>query len=238
MVRFSLFGVPVNISPSLWLLLAALGWCFSSPGPMESAVVDILAFALSAFICLLVHEMGHALVGRWFGGGSPKIYMTWLGGDYCNETARLTRAQGIIMTAAGPLACFLLIFTPLPFYMGSDIGGGAGAAQTLEYVGNFIIGRIPDALAAPRPAASTLFAFHLVRVAFWWALINFLPVFPLDGGLIMYGLTRSTRLMHSVSVAVAAVFAFFFFALSSWLPVLLLGSLAFFNYRCLQRATE
>jgi len=216
------------------LLLAALGWCFSAPGPVESAVVDILFFALSAFICLLVHEMGHALVGRWFGGGSPKIYMTWLGGDYCNETARLTRAQGIIMSAAGPLACFLLILIPLPFYAGN----GAGAAQALEYIGNFIIGRIPDDLAGAHLAASTLFAFHLVRVAFWWALINFLPVFPLDGGLIMYGLTRSTRLMHSVSVAVAAVFAFFFFALSSWLPMLLLGSLALFNYRCLQRATE
>lgn len=234
MVRFSLFGVPVSISPSLWLLLAALGWCFSAPGPVESAVVDILIFVLSAFICLLVHEMGHALAGRWFGGGSPKIYMTWLGGDYCNETAQLTRVQGIIMTAAGPLACFLLILAPLPFYMGN----GADAAQTWEYTGNFIIGRIPDDFAAPRPGASTLFAFHLVRVAFWWALINFLPVFPLDGGLIMYGLTRSTRLMHSVSVAVAAVFAFFFFALGSWLLVLLLGSLAFFNYRCLQRATE
>lgn len=234
MVRFSLFGVPVCISPSLWLLLAALGWCFSAPEPVESAVVDILIFALSAFICLLVHEMGHALVGRWFGGGAPQIYMTWLGGDYCNETARLTRMQGIIMSAAGPLACFLLIFAPLPFYALN----GAGTAQALEYIGNFIIGRIPNNLAGAPLTAPTLFAFHLVRVAFWWALINFLPVFPLDGGLIMYGLTRSARLMHSVSVAAAAVFAFFFFALGLWLPALLLGSLAFFNYRCLQRAAE
>lgn len=234
MVRFSLFGVPVSISPSLWLLLVVLGWCFSAPGVEGVAVTDILTFSVAAFICLLAHEMGHALVGRWLGGGEPRIYMTWLGGDYCNVTAKLTRTQGIIMSAAGPLACFLLIFAPLPFYLAAS----TGAVQTLEYIGNFIIGRIPDELIAPRVGVQTLLAFHLVRVAFWWALINFLPVFPLDGGLIMYGLTRSTRLMHRVSVAVAAVFAFFFFALSAWLLVLLLGSLAIFNYRCLRHATE
>lgn len=232
MVRFSLFGVPVSISPSLWLLLAVLGWCFSSPS--APLLQSILLFAVAGFLCLMVHEMGHALVGRWLGGGSPKIFMTWLGGDYCNENATLTRTQGIIMSAAGPLFTFLLIFLPLPYFLLTGLNIG----QAMLSIGNFIVGRIPGELLQTHPAMPVLFAFYLAEVAFWWALVNFLPVFPLDGGLIMYGLTRSPRLMHRVSVAVALVFGFFFLALNSWLLVLLLLSLAIFNYRCLQRATE
>ena len=102
MIRFTLFGVQVSIHPTLWLTLAILGraYCVSSVVELMSA----LLFIVSAFVILLAHEMGHALVGRRLGGGYPCVYLAWLGGDCTNETARLTRMQGVVMTAAGPLA--------------------------------------------------------------------------------------------------------------------------------------
>ena len=66
MIRFTLFGVQVSIHPTLWLTLAILGraYCVSSVVELMSA----LLFIVSAFVILLAHEMGHALVGRRLGG--------------------------------------------------------------------------------------------------------------------------------------------------------------------------
>ena len=99
MIRFTLFGVPVSIHPTLWLTLAVLGRIFAVTSMVD--LICVLLFIISAFVVLLAHEMGHALVGRRLGGGQPSVYLAWLGGDCTNETARLTRWQGVMMTAAG-----------------------------------------------------------------------------------------------------------------------------------------
>ena len=125
MIRFTLFGVPVSIHPTLWLTLAVLGRIFAVTSMVD--LICVLLFIISAFVVLLAHEMGHALVGRRLGGGQPSVYLAWLGGDCTNETARLTRWQGVMMTAAGPLcslAVGVLAFVVLSLYVGSFSLGG------------------------------------------------------------------------------------------------------------------
>ena len=58
------------------------------------------------FVSILVHELGHAFVQRYF-GGRPWITLYGFGGlASCNDCDRSPRSQ-IIISLAGPLAGFL-----------------------------------------------------------------------------------------------------------------------------------
>ncbi len=62
MIRFSLFGVSVNVQPAVLLMLAVLGSFLAvDAAPMW---LSVSMFVVVGFFCLLSHEMGHALVGR------------------------------------------------------------------------------------------------------------------------------------------------------------------------------
>lgn len=232
MIRFKLFGVQVSIHPSLWLTLALVGVSLSSFGAIS--VLSIALFVVAGFLCLFLHEMGHATAGLLLGGGKPKIYLAWLGGDCCNDEAVLTRTQGVLMTAAGPLASLfpgLGVFAALAYATGS-------AEQGLEVAGFLSIGRIPEQLLAAYPPMAVLFATYLMQLSVWWTALNLLPIFPLDGGQMMHGLMDSPRLMHSISLAAASVMTAFFFILGIWFMVVIMAMLAFFNYRCMQNSPQ
>lgn len=228
-IRFSLFKVPINIHPSLWLTLVLFGAVFRIGGGMLP--LDIALFVVAAFTCLLAHEMGHALVGRFFGGGQPDVYLTWLGGDCCNEKAVLTRLQGVVMTASGPLASLAVgaaAALAMGGYMGNLEEGGLLALHVM--VGRFPAGS--ESLFSSMPLA--LLAY-LIQVSFWLSALNLLPVFPLDGGQIMSGLMSSPHTMHRISMISAIVLIFLFLSLDMLLVAVLMLLLARLNYYGLQQ---
>lgn len=192
-------------------------------------------FALALFFCFFIHEMGHALVGRMLGGGTPEIYLAWLGGDCYNEGIRLSRMQGALMTAAGPLTSILL---PLVLVWPAISIASGGALTGLITTVEFALGRVPAALLEQCPPMALLFGVYLVQISVWWAILNLLPVHPLDGGQMMHGLMSSPRRMHSISLSFAGVLSFFFLALGAWWMVCIMVSLAVFNYRCMQCENE
>ncbi len=220
----------MSIHPSLWLTLALVGGVLSVTS--VSGALAVALFVIAGFLCLLVHEMGHALVGRYLGGGEPQVFMAWLGGDCCNERAVLTRWQGVLMTAAGPAAsCLLglLAFVLLSLYIGSFEGG--------VFLGlNYIFGVVPFEYSDLFPPMALAFFRCLIQVSFWWTLLNLIPVFPLDGGQIMHGLMRSSHTMHTVSLVVALLLVMLFIVFNFWLMAVLMGFLAYINYRGLQQA--
>lgn len=231
MIRFTLFGVPVAIHPSLWVTLAFLGGLLSVHS--LDGVYKVALFVIAGFLCLLVHEMGHALVGRKLGGGCPMVFLAWLGGGCVNEGAVFTRGHGILMTAAGPLFSLipgllaLLFFT---FYVG-DWG------QCLDLAGLILFGHQVDVVPCfQAPSMLLLFMQYLLQISFWWAVLNLIPVFPLDGGQIMSGLMESERLVHIISLVVALAFMILCFALGFWVLAILLGFLAHLNYKGIRQA--
>lgn len=230
MVRFSLFGVRVTISPSLWLILAVLGGLFNASGMLNLLGVGL--FGIAALLCLLTHEMGHALVGRKLGGGTPEICLAWLGGDCSNPDARLTRTQGVIMTAAGPAASILLGFFALGL-LGLYIDSLPAAGYIALHA---VFGTVPSGTWELGSPLGILFFIDTICVCFWWSLFNLLPVFPLDGGQMMHGLMDSPRQMHFLSLLFACLFGTLFFVLGLWLMAALMLVLAFLNYRCRQQA--
>ncbi len=225
MIRFTLFGVPVSIHPTLWLTLAVLGRIFAVTSMVD--LICVMLFIISAFVVLLAHEMGHALVGRRLGGGQPSVYLAWLGGDCTNETARLTRWQGVMMTAAGPLcsvAVGVLAFVVLSLYVGSFALGGDMACL-------FALGILPAEVVMTFPPLAIFFFFYLIQISCWWTALNLLPIFPLDGGQIMQGLMKSRMQMHLISMTVAVVMCLVSGVLGFWMLMVFMVLLAVLNHK-------
>lgn len=230
MIRFTLFGVQVSIHPTLWLTLAILGRAYMVSNLVE--LMSALLFIIAAFVVLLMHEMGHALVGRRLGGGAPSVYLAWLGGDCTNETARLTRMQGVVMTAAGPLASLavgLVTYLILCLYVGDF-----GLASVLSV--GFAFGVMPAEVLMAYPPLAIFFFFYLIEVSFWWTILNMLPIFPLDGGQIMQGLMKSRVQMHAISLTVAIVLSLAFAVLGLWLLSIFMILLAVLNHKFYQES--
>lgn len=230
MIRFSLFGVSVSIHPTLWLTLAVLGGGLTGTGVQEWLSVSL--FVVAGFICLLSHEMGHALVGRYFAGNRPTVHLAWLGGDCSHEGVNFTRTQGVLMTIAGPGASLLL--------------GALAACVLCAYVGDitfglyltryFLFNVIPGEALLEFAYMPMLFFCNMIAVSFWWTVLNLLPIFPLDGGQIMHGLMRSPRTMHGVSLYIAVTLSVVFSVLGMWIACLFMLALSVLNYRFRRQA--
>lgn len=234
MVRFQLFDIPISIHPSLWVVLALLGGGLH----LQSAeqLLPIAIFVISAFLSLLVHELGHALTGRALGGGNPQIHFAYLGGLCHNPNGRWSRLSGAAMTVAGPLAA---------------IGWGVLAALLLSrYIGDFELGLryawhsvwFWDSLSLGEEAAlrslalsdGALYFFQCtLLVSFWWSILNLLPVYPLDGGQILGGLMTSAKRLHMLSMAAAALLTALAFAFQYWFPGAIMIYFAVFNYKAM-----
>ena len=225
MIRFTLFGVPVSIHPTLWLTLAILGRAYAVTNMVD--LICVLLFIISAFVVLLAHEMGHALVGRRLGGGQPSVYLAWLGGDCTNETARLTRWQGVMMTAAGPLCSLgvgVVAFVVLSLYVGSFALGREMSCL-------FALGILPAEVVMSFPPLAIFFFYYLIKISCWWTALNLLPIFPLDGGQIMQGLMKSRMQMHLISLTVAVVMCLVSGVLGLWLLMVFMMLLAVLNHK-------
>lgn len=118
-----------------------------------SAILGVCLFLVAGFISILIHELGHALTARHFGARS-EIVLQAFGGYAAYSGVRLTRPQSFLITAAGPAVQILL-----------------GALLFI------LIPRLPEMSPYGRYFLSTLMGISL-----FWALLNLLPVLPLDGG--------------------------------------------------------
>jgi Zn-dependent protease len=125
-----------------------------------------LAFVVGLYLCILLHEFGHALAARWCDGEADEILLWPLGGlafvrPAWNPTAHL------ITTVAGPAVTLALW---LAFW------GGAGLLQS-----GFNHGLIPLKIAQPLYwFVATMRDWNLFLLVF-----NLIPAFPMDGGRIL-----------------------------------------------------
>jgi Zn-dependent protease len=176
-LKFKVGPFPVQVYPwffiSAVLLGSASGYGFDWTMLLWIAVV---------FISVLVHELGHAVIGRAL-GGRPEIRLEAFGGvTYPQLRQRPGPGRQFVLSLAGPVAGLLL-----------------GAA---------CYGLLRAAPPAPgSPAAWTMMQF--IQVSVVWAVFNLLPMLPLDGGQMMLAVVEAVRRKPSVvlgswiSVAVA-----------------------------------
>jgi len=151
MVRFSLFGIPIEIQPWFWVTLAILGGALGANS--ADAILGVCIFILAGGFSILVHELGHALTIRAF-GAPTRIVLYAFGGFASYPAGVFGQGKSFVISAAGPAVQLVL-------------GAVAG----------FVLFTVP----LPTVAAKQVF-FFLFWVSIFWAVLNLIPVIPLDGG--------------------------------------------------------
>ncbi len=176
-LNFRLFGFPVRIHP-LFFLLPILFGARAGDGMM------ILIFALVFVVSILFHELGHAVVMRFF-GQPARIVLHMMGGlaiadsgnSWSSTRQRFTSPQQILVSFAGPLAGFLLalIFSLIILALNGFVNISMyGILPLFEF--DFLNSRI-----ATQEYLQTLLAYGVI-INVYLNLLNLIPVIPLDGG--------------------------------------------------------
>ncbi len=203
--RFRLFGFPVTVDPTFLLLVVFLG-----ARRQQLSLVAIWVGVV--FVSILVHELGHALLGRRY-GMEPAIRLHSMGGlTEWTRPRRLSQAQSILISFAGPLAGFLL----------------AGLTYALQ----------PVFLESQSFHARVAYT-DLLWVNLGWGLLNLLPILPMDGGHIMSSLVQmvsgrsDTTLPRIVSTGASAVCVAIALAFGSWWGAFLAAWFTWMNYQAL-----
>jgi Zn-dependent protease len=161
-LRFRLFGFPIDIQPSFWLASGCFGLLFlrSIPGTLTWVAV--------VFVSVLVHELGHALLARRF-GQKPFIVLYMFGGITTWQSAKaLGRWRHIAVSLAGPFAGFALGIASLLVFALTTNGISVSDVQS----------------GVEAPALPMALALMMV-VNFFYGALNLLPVLPFDGGQVL-----------------------------------------------------
>ncbi|QDV75054.1 site-2 protease family protein [Botrimarina mediterranea] len=206
-VRFSLLGVPVRIAPVFWIVALFLG----GGRPPEFAIVWVVAVVVS----ILVHELGHAVLQRAF-GGQPEIVLYAFGGYASAYGVRESWWRNILIALAGPFAGFFL------------------AALVWGYV---------ELAGEPEARLARVFVGDMLFINIVWGVLNLFPIWPLDGGrvareVLTLLMKPSTGIV--VSLAISAVVAAGL-ALWCWVETqsiwntALFGLLAYQSYETMQQ---
>ena len=211
MLNFTLFGLPIRVEPFHWLILGFLG--MQSYGlSNRGEIMFVLVFMAAGFTSILVHELGHALTGRKFGAQGTQVVLHGMGGVAIFPHARFTRPQNFLVTAAGP-----------------------GIQILLGLVALLLIAKTPTGSYAQQ------FFENLMVVSFFWAILNCIPVWPLDGGQMMGAILGPKRelLTHKISIGVAIVFGLLGLYLTSMIffPIFL-GFMAYQSWQIIQQGTS
>ena len=167
MLHFKVGPFPVSVYPWFFITAVLLGTGYGFGWKM-------LAWIFVVFVSVLVHELGHAVVGRGF-GGRPEIRLEAFGGvTFPQFTTRPGPGRQFILSVAGPVAGLLL-----------------GAAAYL-----LVRAWPPD----PRSVSAFLMR-QFIWVSVVWAAFNLLPILPLDGGNMMLALLEGVRRKPSLTAA-------------------------------------
>ncbi len=203
---FTLFGFPVSIDPSWFILALLITWSLAAgyfpamyPG-MDGGTYWIMGIsgALLLFISIVFHEFAHSLVGRYYGMPMGGITLFLFGGlaEMGDEPPR-------------PLAEFLVAIA----------GPAASLVVVAVCLGLTSLGLL---YAWPIPLIGVL--FYLAIINGLLILFNLLPAFPLDGGRVLRSILWSIK--HDLTWATKVTSK-----IGEWFGValIILGVLSFFG---------
>jgi Zn-dependent protease len=207
MLRFRLLGFPITIHWLFWLNCALLSG--ELDGQTPQAMQRLVIFVAVAFLSVLVHELGHAYTMRSTGDSRVSVLLHAFGG-LAQGSRPLTRSQDIMVSAAGPavqIVAALVVYWLARVFVRGGIG----------YMGRFALS-------------------SFIEVSIVWALLNLLPILPLDGGRICAAVLGPRRIRLTLILSMVFLAALGLWAMWSWQPFMLvvIGMLAFNNFRQLQ----
>lgn len=207
-------GIPVRIGTDYMLatfILTMLAYLGGGSMPMFNMFLAILAIS----IVVILHEFGHALTARSFGIRTESITLHAIGGiaalnptEYKKSIAKPVRS--LLIWLAGP-GVNLVLYGLTTLLIWILFGVGAVAHSTLFRYLSF---------------------FQFINLIL--ALFNLLPIFPLDGGGILYSIlamitSRKRAILITSRVGMLGAICLIIWALSIKAPITaFIGIMAFF----------
>ncbi len=156
-----------------------------------------MALILVLFLCVVLHELGHALTAKKFNIRTKKITLLPIGGVASLEKMPEKPEQELLVALAGPavnvvIAILLYLVIPVSDYFSMDPD------------------RIEQLLIAPDFQS---FLFYLLIANILLVAFNLIPAFPMDGGRVLrallsipLGRVKATAIAASLGQVLAVVF--------------------------------
>lgn len=186
-----LLGIKVYLHFTFLLLLAFLGFYYWHATQSFAAALRGIAFIVALFGCVVLHELGHALMARRYGIRTRDITLLPIGGIARMERMPEKPMQELWVALAGP-AVNLAIAGALLIVLAAT-----GGMKPVREVG----------------ISGGSFLQHLMMVNLALVAFNILPAFPMDGGRIlraMLSLRLGRRRATSIAASVGQGMAIFF----------------------------
>lgn len=189
-------GIRVQIHLTFIALLVWIGLSIWSSSKSIVAVVSGVGFLLALFLCVVLHEFGHALMARRYGVRTRDITLLPIGGVARLERMPEKPSQELAVALAGPAVNVVIVIL---------------LAIVLTAVGQPLVfnALVFDDSATGPGWLQRLMAVNVLLVAF-----NMLPAFPMDGGRVLRALlamrmtyARATRSAATVGKLFAVGFA-------------------------------
>lgn len=176
-----LAGITVYMHATFLLLLGYIVIASWVEKHSPAATVTALAFILAIFACVVLHELGHALVARRYGVRTRDIILLPIGGVARLERMPEEPLQELWVALAGPAVNVVI---------------AAGIFVVLRALG------IPSQFQRLQWLSGG-FLDRLMVVNLWLVGFNLIPAFPMDGGRVLRALL-ATRLDYAEATHVAA----------------------------------
>jgi len=159
-----LLGIKVYIHWTFWFLALYVGLSHirQGLGPAASAI----GFIFAVFGCVFLHEMGHALAGKWFRIPTLDITLYPIGGVARMADFTRTPFVELVVAIAGPMVNLVIA---------SGLFLGLSIRASVDQI-------TPDSIGAFGPLEQLL----IINVIL--AVFNMLPAFPMDGGRVLRSL--------------------------------------------------
>ncbi|PKD43549.1 site-2 protease family protein [Rhodohalobacter barkolensis] len=209
-------GIKVQIHWTFWLLFLFIGFMVLSNDGSYADLFWNFAFITALFICVVLHEFGHALAARRYGVGTRNITLFPIGGVANLKDMPENPKEEFIIAIAGPLvnvviALLLWMVVPLDQFLVDDPEMLEEQLVSIN-AQNFLF---------------YLFAINVALVAF-----NMIPAFPMDGGRVFRAIlaTRMSRVQATKAATALGKFLALLFFLFGLFSNIILAVIAVFIY--------
>jgi len=187
-------GIDVFVHVTFFLLLGWVALVHWQNGQSVSAALVGVLFIVAIFLCVVLHEYGHALMARRYKIPTRDILLLPIGGVARLEKMPDRPVQELWVALAGPAVNVVIV---LALYAWLKVTASWEPFQSLT--------------VTTGPLLERLMAVNIFMIAF-----NMIPAFPMDGGRVLravlatrleYG--RATRIAASVGRGIAVLFGMF-----------------------------
>ena len=178
-----LAGIDIFVHPTFALLLVWVAVSSGLQGRTAGAAAEGVALMLALFGCIVLHELGHALMARRFGIVTKDITLLPIGGMARLERMPERPAHEFLVALAGPAVTLVIAVTLFAW---------------LRLSGDW---RPLDAISLSRGA----FVEQIMVANVALLLFNLLPAFPMDGGRVLRAILAARTDYVSATVRAASI---------------------------------